>query len=149
MSKRKSKPQFSLNVSHDDLRRIIVEGDGQTLVANAHEIGAKLGKNLTTNQIRAIFGTVRQIEMNWSETAPANKQRQAQRDLVLLKPKMAYRASREGYRGRGLQALADTLSQAIDLVTDADGQTDARVRFGYFVDFFEAILAYHKVAGGR
>ncbi len=149
MSKRKSKPQFSLNVSHDDLRRIIVEGDGQTLVASANEIGAKLGRNLTTNQIRAIFGTVRQIEMNWSETASANKQRQAQRQLVLLKPKMVYRASREGHRGRGLQALADTLSQAIDLVTDADGQTDARVRFGYFVDFFEAILAYHKVAGGR
>lgn len=151
MSSGKRRNQISLGVSDADLRQIIVAGDAEVLVARAEKIGTELKRDLTTNQIRAIFGTVRQIEMDWDETATPAKQRQAQRNLVLLKPKMAYRAGREGYRGQGLQALSETLSTAIDLVMDdpKTGEADARTRFGYFVEFFEAILAYHKVAGGN
>ena len=52
--------------------------------------------------------------------------------------------------------LADVLTPAIDAVLDesqdgaATGKADpALQRFGHFVDFFEAILAYHRAAGGR
>lgn len=151
MSVGRGKNQIDLGVSYDDLRQIILDGDAAVLVARAEKIGTELKRDLTTNQIRAIFGTVRQIEMDWDEKAQAEKQQQARRNLILLKPKMAYRAGREGYRGRGLQTLSETLSTAIDLVV-ADpkaGEVDARTRFGHFVEFFEAILAYHKVAGGN
>lgn len=131
-----------LSINTEDLEAIISRGDGKTLVEKAENAGGLLQRNgLTTNQIRAIFGTVRQLEMNWGGDSAYK--------LQLLKPKMFYRASREGTKGRGLQALAEILSEAIDLVL-AENQTDPdhRQRFNRFVDFFEAILAYHKVAGG-
>ena len=124
----------------------IINGDADRLVREAEKLGAALqAQKLTTNQIRNIFGTVRRIEMNWPEIPKDEADRQrvirAQRDLVLLKPKMAYQAKRE--RGRAVQMLTDVLSTAIDQV----GKD--RTKFQYFVDFFEAILAYHKAYGGN
>ncbi|MCB8965733.1 MAG: type III-A CRISPR-associated protein Csm2 [Chloroflexota bacterium] len=139
-----------LGISKQTLRDIIITGNAQTLVEHAKSIGDKLGKTLTTNQIRAIFGTVRQIEMDWDDVAGQARQERAQRQLILLQPKMAYRASKEGRGGRGLQALTNVLSDSIDLVMDDKvPPAEKRERFGRFVDFFEAILAYHTVAGGR
>jgi CRISPR-associated protein Csm2 len=84
---------------------------------------------------------VRQIEMSWpvrSETEESNEEaQQAVRQLILLKPKLAYQASRERRGGIGMAVLRDLMSSAIDLV-EAD-----RERFQNLVDFLEAILAYH------
>lgn len=132
-------PSFH-TVSSVALNNIVANGDAKTLVEEAEKFAKSVGSQLTTSQVRAIFGSVRQIEFNYGEDA--------QRRLILLKPKMQYRASREGRRGGALKALADTLCEAIDIVTAVDGKTQ-RKRFGYFVEFFEAILAYHKVAGGK
>lgn len=129
-------------VSQEKLQRIIIEGDAQILVSEADKLGKQLARNMATSQIRAIFGTVRQIEMNWHEEADADEH---SRQLILLKPKLLYRASKENRRNRreALQALATVLNSSIDMV-----ETD-RERFGHFVEFFEAILAYHKYHGGR
>jgi CRISPR-associated protein Csm2 len=106
----------------------------------AKRIGAVLKSlQLTTSQIRGLFGTVRQIEMNWQRDAGDVEARAAARQLLLLKPKLAY----QGQRVSSVAKLADLLCAAIDFVG-----TD-RNRFGNFVDFFEAILAYHTAAGGR
>jgi len=129
------------------LRKIIVEGDAETLISEARVLGEQLVKHkLTTSQIRNIFGTVRRIEMNWPVSPKTDQEdreriRKAQRELLLLKPKMAYQAKR--IRRKGVQMLTDVLSEAIDFV---DGD---RERFQNFVDFFEAILAYHKAYGGN
>ena len=132
-------------VSDDELRAIVQGGDTRLLVETAERVGKDLvQRNLKTTQIRNIFGTVRKIEMNWSEHGdPVNevRVRNAQHQLLLLKPKLAYQAKKE--RGRGVSALESVLSPAIDFVGDD------RICFGRFVDFFEAILAYHKAAGGR
>ena len=125
-----------------DYEAIIVRGDARVLVDTAERLGKDLANaRLTTSQIRGVFGTVRQIEMNWSASATEGRQRQAQRQLILLKPKLAYQARRQS--GGAVQQLADALNPAIDLVGED------RERFRNFVDFFEAILAYHKAAGGR
>jgi CRISPR-associated protein Csm2 len=102
----------------------------------AEEIGQALARQLNTSQIRAIFGEVRRIEGDWKIDP-----KRANRSLILLKPKMAYRAKKE--RGRGVDDLVSVLSPAIDHV---QGNAD---NFARFVDFFEAILAYHKAYGGR
>jgi CRISPR-associated protein Csm2 len=128
-------------LSAEDYRQIIVEGDAKLLTQRAKAIGSELARQLTTAQIRNVFGTVRQIEMNWGPRATAQQQRSAARQLILLKPKLAYQARRD--RGRGVQKLADVLMPAIDLVEED------RAHFQNFVDFFEAILAYHTAAGGR
>jgi len=128
-----------------DLQAIIVKGNAEETVKEAETLGRSLARQLTTNQIRNIFGTVRRIEMNWPVSPKTEEEhkrtRKAQRELLLLKPKMAYQAKRE--RGRGVRMLTEVLSEAIDLV---DGD---RERFQNFVDFFEAILAYHKAYGGK
>ena len=128
-----------------DLQAIIVDGDAKVTVEEAQALGESLARQLTTSQIRNIFGTVRRIEMNWPEEPQTEPEQQratrAQRELLLLKPKMAYQAKRE--RGRGVAMLTDVLSDAIDLVGDD------RQKFQHFVDFFEAILAYHKAYGGN
>ncbi len=119
-----------------DLKAIIEGGDAERLVHWAERVGRPLGRQLKTSQIRNIFGTVRRIENDWARD-PAL----AQRELVLLKPKMSYYAHRE--TGGGVASLEQVLRPAIDLV-----KGDER-RFRYFVDFFEAILAYHRAEGGR
>ncbi|HEY86012.1 MAG TPA: type III-A CRISPR-associated protein Csm2, partial [Chloroflexi bacterium] len=100
--------------------------------------GSSLARQqLTTNQIRAIFGEVRRIEGDWKiDPKRANK------NLILLKPKMAYRAKKE-QRSRGVGELVSVLDPAINLVAGK------QKNFTRFVEFFEAILAYHKAAGGN
>jgi len=127
-----------------DLRKIIQGTDVDStreLVKAAEAWGKYLAaQKLTTSQIRTIFGLVRLIELSWpSDVDDPERARKAERDLILLKPKLAYQAR----RNKPVEQLAQLLSPAIDLV---QGNRD---NFQRFVDFFEAILAYHKAEGGK
>ncbi|MEW5958877.1 MAG: type III-A CRISPR-associated protein Csm2 [Chloroflexota bacterium] len=131
-----------------ELKIIITNKDGaETLVKCAEEIGKTLARQLTTSQIRAIFGEVRRIEGDWRPIAAGEQEKsterakRASRNLILLKPKMKYRAEKE--RSAAVRNLVSVLSPAIDLV-----QNDEQ-NFTRFVEFFEAILAYHKAYGGN
>jgi CRISPR-associated protein Csm2 len=125
-----------LSITDDQIRTIIAEDDPKLLVDQAEAIGKALSKSLTKSQIRNIFGTVRQLQMNWTEEAQTAA---AYRQLLMLKPKLNYQAART----KEVEPLAQVLDKAIDHVGDD------RVRFGRFVDFFEAILAYHTAFGGK
>jgi CRISPR-associated protein Csm2 len=127
------------NSLHADLKSIVADGDSKTLVDRAKRVGEALAdKELTTSQIRNVFGVVRQIEMHGY--ADPTQQRQ----LLLLKPKLAYAKGRESKREKreALEYLEAVLSPAIDLVQSEE-------HFRNFFDFFEAILAYHRAAGGK
>ena len=129
-------------ISEGDLKRIINDpGDAKLLVKSADEVGRRLKEmNLTSSQIRALFGEVRQIEALWRTDDARARNR-----LILLKPKMAYRSRRE--RGQGVAELVGVLDPAVDFVVrDSNGEY---VRFQHFVELFEAILAYHKFYGGN
>lgn len=128
-------------LSEQDRRAIIIDGDAGLLVRRAEEIGSELkGLGLKSAQIRNVFGTVRQIQMSWPPHANGDAQQHAYRQLQLLKPKLKYQAARNQ---REVGPLADILVPAIDDIGDE------RYRFQNFVDFFEAILAYHRAAGGN
>jgi CRISPR-associated protein Csm2 len=110
----------------------LIRKGGKLLVEEAETLGPRLYQSrLTTSQIRNIYGTVKQMEMRGFE---AN-------EFVLLKPKLAYAAARADTSGA--RELKDVLTWAIDEVGDDE------TKFARFVDFFEAILAYHKAAGGK
>lgn len=128
--------------SETDLKAIILQGDAKGLVESAQVLGKSLKEcGLTTSQIRGVFGTVRLIQMKWPQGAGEAEAKAALRQLLLLKPKLAYQASRD--RGSaGVDNLQQVLAPAIDLVT-------TREHFSNLVDYFEAILAYHKAAGGN
>ncbi len=110
--------------------KVITEG-GAVLVNAAEQHGKQLARNLTTSQIRNIYGAVKKMQMRGELDT---------HKLVMLKPKLAYAAKRHG---GGVETLRDVLTQAIDLVGN-----DSK-KFNRFVDFFEAILAYHRAYGGN
>jgi CRISPR-associated protein Csm2 len=117
--------------SQQQVQRVIQQG-GKLLVEMAEELGPRLQRGrLTVSQIRNVYGMVKQMEMRGFD---AN-------EFVLLKPKLAYAAARAN--ADGVRELRDVLSWAIDAVDNDEN------KFARFVDFFEAILAYHKAAGGR
>ncbi len=124
-----SAPQLPVN--QQQVQQAIREG-GKPLVDAAEKLGKHLvSRELTTSQIRNIYGMVKKMEMQ--EFDP--------HEFILLKPKLAYAARRA--RSRGADDLKTVLSWAIDEV-GSDTQ-----KFSRFVDFFEAILAYHVAAGGK
>ena len=117
--------------SQQQVQRVIQQG-GKLLVEMAETLGPRLQQGrLTVSQIRNVYGMVKQMEMRGFD---AN-------EFVLLKPRLAYAAVRANTEGA--RELKDVLSWAIDEV-DKDES-----KFARFVDFFEAILAYHRAAGGR
>lgn len=145
-------------ISKEDMREIIRDPNGtKKLIEEAQRIGTELTPkrlDLSTSQIRALFGEVKQIQALWimsgEESSLAKQRKQlAKKRLILLKPKMAYRVGREtGKKKQAIQALVDTLDPAVDEVINTRDEEidDAFVRF---VDFFESILAYHRAGGGR
>jgi len=116
------------------------------LVRKAEETAGKLADLAKAGdtgkaQIRAIFDELRHIEALWLSDS-----KQALHRVYLLKPKMAYRASRE----QRLAPLVDVLSPALDVVVQDPGQV--KRRFARLVELGEAILAYYTAKapqGGR
>jgi len=147
MANRQRNQTFTFpNISKETITKIITSDATETMVKLAEEMGKALARpregqkqKLSTSQIRAIFGEVRRIEGRWQgnekDEALANRQ------LILLKPKMAYRKEKE--KNLSVGRLVDVLAWAID---DVNGDKE---NFTRFVDFFEAILAYHKAYGGN
>lgn len=114
-----------------DYKAIIEQGDVDKMVVAAKNL-AEDNKSVNSSQIRGLFASVRQIQLNWS-TDPKRAYRQAK----LLQPRIAYAADRNA-----LGSLKDAINQSIKLVDGNDAER--RQRFSNFVDFFEAIVAYHK-----
>jgi CRISPR-associated protein Csm2 len=139
MNQQQNRPQLE-PFTAEQVQRAIREG-GRALVELAERVGRQArNQGLTTNQIRNIFGLVKRIEMEM------RKGSDWQHELAMLKPKMAYAAARakdKNKKDTGAETLARVLSLAIDEVGSDDS------KFARFVDLFEAILAYHKAAGGR
>jgi CRISPR-associated protein Csm2 len=131
------------NIPLQDIHEIITNPDRADLIIKyADALGQGLARSVNTSQIRALFGEVRQIEGQMSIDP-----QKAWRRLHLLKPKMAYRARRA--QGPGVGELVNVLTPAIDNVLKAKNDDEQKRFFKYFVEFFEAILAYHKAYGGN
>ncbi len=134
------------------VKKIVNSDDPQLLVEQARAIGKQAAEaKLTTNQIRNVYGPVRQIELTWPEVGDTSGEKEQQRasaayrQVVLLKPKMGYLAARDPK----LADLELILGAGIDEIALATSEKERHVRFKRFVEFFEAILAYHKKFGGR
>ncbi|MGQ9895157.1 MAG: type III-A CRISPR-associated protein Csm2 [Roseiflexus sp.] len=149
----KTGDQLARELASSDTLRLIITTDTsesiKALTETAEKIGKELADDVTTSQIRNIFGTVRMIEQE-VKTLDDDKPLpiRVQRDLQMLRPKLAYQYGRvqgrdDDPKKAAMGALTGILSEAIALVG-----SDVR-RFRNFMDFFEAILAYHRRYGGR
>lgn len=128
-----------------DLEQVIIHGNAEILVNTAKRFGTELSKEdkLSTSQIRNIFGEVRRIEAEWQDDDAVSAAKNMRR-VLLLKPRMAYQSKRESKT----QSLMMLLTSAIDLISKSQTPPEQYLRFRYFVEFFEAILAYHTAEGG-
>jgi len=141
--------QLAKDLAPPDTLRLIITGNTteaiEALTTTAEKIGKALARSVTTSQIRNIFGTVRTIEQDTKkldEAAPLPIS--VQRALMMLRPKLAYQYGRaSGESKEPMGSLTHILSEAISLVGSSV------LYFRNFMDFFEAILAYHRRYGGR
>lgn len=108
-----------------------IGSDSKLMVQVAEAFGKHIARDVSSSHIRNIYGAVKQMEMSGFNY----------HELILLKPKIAYAAKRDGHRAA--EELRDVLTAAIDAVGED------RNRFQRFADFFEAVLAYHKAHGGK
>jgi CRISPR-associated protein Csm2 len=142
---KRSRPDFTEKQSRipqpEEIEKIIKQ-DGVEALHQMIDAAEKFGRHLarenriTTSQVRHAYGTMKKLEMiGWHE----NTASQVQRQLWLLKPRLAYAAGRHG---QGVVDLEKVISTAINHVSDAKS-------FEHFCQFFEAIIAYHKASGGN
>ena len=132
------------SLSTDEKNKInqIITGDtdGKVLVDFAEQVGNRLFReSMSTSQIRNIFSEARQIESNWTIDPIKARKR-----LNLLKPKMAYQKSRD----KKVEYLTLVLTEAIDRTVSLP-EPENKQAFQNFMNFFEAILAYHRRDGGK
>ena len=144
-------PQSGVGVDDSLIRAVIVNDDPKALVDLCKTLGDRLATDrLATSQIRGIFGAVRSMQARWESDDPASQAR-GFRELLLLKPKLAYQEVRHRPSRRDdpnpVAQLRRFLDPAINAVAEADAQW-RQERFRRFLDYFEAMLAYHKAAGG-
>ncbi len=115
--------------------------NGKDAIDFADKFGEAIAdQKFTTNQIRNFFGEVRRIEMKGIE-----KEKTA---FLLLQPKLSYAVKRQGNKGADL--FEKVILEAHKAVKEVQNDTaEFTRRFKNFIDFLEAILAYHKVHGGK
>ena len=138
-------------ISEGELRRIICEPlAGDLLVEVADKLGDQLSTTLKASQIRAIFDEAQRI----GSLFRTGKFEEAVRRAHLLDPKISYRAKRIAERdrkaGSAAELIADVLKKALRIVLERkDDRDEVRARYIRFLEFFEAIVAYHKAHGGK
>ena len=107
--------------------KALKEYPGEKLVNDANKL-ANLKRDLKTAQLRKIYAEVKRMEMEFKKKDGFHRDR-----VVLLKPKLTYAANKKPEVG----PLKDVLIACIDKVQD-------EADFKRFIDFFEAVLAYHR-----
>jgi CRISPR type III-A-associated protein Csm2 len=122
-----------MTIQEADIRKIIVESDAVRLVDQARALGEALARELKTSQLRNVYGAVRKAAMRWDSS-----HQQAYQELILLQPKLAYYTQ----RAKPMKPLKEALDLAI-AVLRKDPQP-SEVHFKNFVDFCEAVVAYHR-----
>jgi CRISPR-associated protein Csm2 len=95
--------------------------------------------SVTTSQLRNIFSEVKRIEVR------LDVDNSWQTDLIMLRPKIAYNTARTLQRTRNsrMKELREVLENALKEVKND------KKNFERFAKFFEGIIAYHKVYGGK
>lgn len=135
--KEHEKPSLQLPAK-DQIQSFITKDEtAAAMVHWADKLGHHLKESdVKTSQIRNAYGTMKKLEMaGWQGG-------KTQREILLLKPRLAYAAGRQsGNAKNGLQKLKEALDPSIEAVSDS-------ASFKRFCQFFEAIIAYHKAAGG-
>lgn len=114
------------------------EWEAADLVSRADGVGRELSQKMTTSKIRNFLDEVNRIhaEVKGNEASFDSSR------VTMLKPQLAYAAGRErGDERRILTEFAELYFSAISKVKDGGD-------FKKFMDFTQAVVAYHRFHGG-
>ena len=127
---------------NDATVNLILSGDAKIMVEEAEKL-ARCPK-LTASQLRKFFGTIKSIELRFfAEEVEKRKELGTYgNELMLLVPKIFYAVARANANAREpLMVFRDDMEKLIRKVAEDDKPET----FKHFCDFFEALVAYHKV----
>jgi CRISPR-associated protein Csm2 len=135
----KSEQDFNIESERAQIKKWVQTNVEKETVNFANEFGKNIAtKQLTTSQIRNVFGEMRRIQMNGFVNEKTS--------FILLKPKLAYAVKR--HNSKGLTDFYKFFEIAYDAV-DTNDDLKGKVHFDNLMNLTEAILAYHKYYGGR
>ena len=103
----------------------------------AYEVaGYAVDTGMINTQLRSFFEAIKKLQRNkeWKDIKP---------ELILLKPRMAVRVGRSKVE----EGFFKVIVSAMDKI-EVDDEKQTIENFNVFVEFFEAIIAYHKYLGG-
>lgn len=105
-------------------------------------------KELSTSQIRRFFGLIKRLQAKGYDT-------NSRTDLLMLLPQLAYAVGRDKKRVKGgfkdgskIHYFYNEMGRAIDAIASDDIKNE-QIYFKNFVNLVEAIVAYHRFAGGE
>jgi CRISPR-associated protein Csm2 len=104
------------------------------------EEAKKQGQNfrfINENQLRNFYTAIVRMRIEFQNSRDGNYE-SVKRNLILLKPKLAYAAGRDR---RNLLPFKDFMTNVIDKAVTS---RDLKVAFDNFFALTEAIIAYHK-----
>lgn len=109
-------------------------------IDNLKDLGTNLSKTdrdggaaMSTSQIRKFFGEIKRIQADFDK----NKG-----EIILLDPKIAYAVGRADRNSK----IKDFYAKLSPLIREIN---EDKMKFNNFVNVVEAIVAYHKAAGGK
>lgn len=122
-------------IQEEDILKIL-NGNVDILVEKAKNLGEELAirRELRVSQLRNVYGIVRHAHMEWEKDPQS-----AYNTLILLQPKLAYFTNRT--KGK-MMPLKEALDKAIQILRQ--DKEPHETHFKNFVDFCEAIVAYHR-----
>lgn len=97
----------------------------------AEKRNGQRGTELTTSQLRKFFGAVKRQQAKGYDAA----------EFAFLRPQLAYSVAKAKKKEGKIHDFYHVMAGAMERVTE--------VRFKNFIKIFEAIVAYHKAAGGE
>ncbi|ABR56659.1 type III-A CRISPR-associated protein Csm2 [Methanococcus aeolicus] len=125
--------------SNDDINKILnLRPENIGILINKAEKFAEEIKAMPSSKLRDFYDYVVQIDESMSEDEDNNNNWYLK--LMLLKPKMAYQASKETNKGKqiALKMLEKEFTKILDTIKNDKN------KFKNFKTFFEAVVAYHK-----
>lgn len=109
-------------------------------LCDLNDRGFPSNNGVTTAQLRNIFSEVKRIDIKLEDENYDWKT-----DCLMLRPKIAYNTARtlvRTYNKSKMKELREILENALKVVSTKED-------FHRFAKFFEGIIAYHKVFGGK
>lgn len=116
------------------------DSSGKTISSNE--------KELSTTQLRRFFGQIKRLQAA-VQSNEKGFDAEKRSELLMLKPQLAYAVGRNKKRFRGKLGDETKIGHFYDELKDAMGYVKETQHFKNFVNLVEAVVAYHKLAGGQ